>query len=149
MAQLTQRTNQFNSSAIRLNELEIKKILKDPKKMIYQCSAKDKFGDYGIIGLAIIELKNKSALLTNFLMSCRALGREIEDNFFKYLINEIKKLKVNEIEVLFKKNNKNMLVETFLKDNFKKLKKKNKFEYYKINTSGQKNSQNLMKIING
>lgn len=149
LAQLTQRTNQFNSSAIRLNELEIKKILKDPKKMIYQCSAKDKFGDYGIIGLAIIELKNKSALLSNFLMSCRALGREIEDNFFKYLINEIKKLKINEIEVLFKKNNKNMLVESFLKNNCKKLKKKNKFEYYKINTSGQKNSQNLMKIING
>ncbi len=149
LAQLTQRTNQFNSSAIRLSELDVKKIIKDPKKMIYQCSAKDKFGDYGIIGLAIIELASKSALVTNFLMSCRALGREIENNFFEYFINEIKKSKINECAILFKKNNKNMLVESFLKKNCKKFKKRNKFEYYKVNISNKKNNQNLMKIING
>ena len=149
LAQLTQRTNQFNSSAIRLSELDIKKIIKDPKKMIYQCSAKDKFGDYGIIGLAIIELASRSALVTNFLMSCRALGREIENNFFEYFINEIKKSKINECTILFKKNNKNMLVESFLKKNCKKFKKRNKFEYYKVNISNKKNNQNLMKIING
>ncbi len=149
LAQLTQRTNQFNSSAIRLSELDIKNIIKDPKKMIYQCSAKDKFGDYGIIGLAIIELASRSALVTNFLMSCRALGREIENNFFEYFINEIKKSKINECAILFKKNNKNMLVESFLKKNCKKFKKRNKFEYYKVNISNKKNNQNLMKIING
>tara|TARA_X000001036_G_scaffold247734_1_gene230932 strand:- start:2137 stop:3783 length:1647 start_codon:yes stop_codon:yes gene_type:complete len=149
LAQLTQRTNQFNSSAIRLSELDIKKIIKDPKKMIYQCSAKDKFGDYGIIGLAIIELASRSALVTNFLMSCRALGREIENNFFEYFINEIKKSKINECTILFKKNNKNMLVESFLKKNCKKFKKRNKFEYYKVNISNKKNNQNLVKIING
>ena len=149
LAQLTQRTNQFNSSAIRLSELDIKNIIKDPKKMIYQCSAKDKFGDYGIIGLAIIELASRSALVTNFLMSCRALGREIENNFFEYFINEIKKSKINECTILFKKNNKNMLVESFLKKNCKKFKKRNKFEYYKVNISNKKNNQNLVKIING
>ncbi len=149
LAQLTQRTNQFNSSAIRLSELDVKKIIKDPKKMIYQCSAKDKFGDYGIIGLAIIELASRSALVTNFLMSCRALGREIENNFFEYFINEIKKSKINECTILFKKNNKNMLVESFLKKNCKKFKKRNKFEYYKVNISNKKNNQNLVKIING
>ena len=117
--------------------------------MIYQCSAKDKFGDYGIIGLAIIELASRSALVTNFLMSCRALGREIENNFFEYFINEIKKSKINECTILFKKNNKNMLVESFLKKNCKKFKKRNKFEYYKVNISNKKNNQNLVKIING
>jgi len=147
LAQLTQRTNQFNSSAIRLNELEIKKIIKDNKKFVYQCSAEDKFGDYGIIGLAIFEFKEKTAIVSSFLMSCRALGREIENYFFEYLVNEARKLKIKQLFILFKKNSKNDLVYEFLKKNCKKYKKRNHFMHYEVDILNRKNKNKLIKII--
>ena len=147
MAQLSQRTNQFNSTAIRYDEKEIQKIIKDPQKIIFQCSAKDKYGDYGIIGLAIIELKKNSAIISNFVMSCRALGREIENYFFKYFVGEIIKLNINNLFFLFKKNNKNMLVEQFLNENCKKNKKIGSYFFYKIINKKKNKNKNLMKVI--
>jgi len=147
LAQLSQRTNQFNSTAIRYDEKQIKKIIKDPQKIIFQCSAKDKYGDYGIIGLAIIELKKNSAIISNFVMSCRALGREIENYFFKYFVGEIIKLNINNLFFLFKKNNKNMLVEQFLNENCKKNKKIGSYFFYKIINKKKNKNKNLMKVI--
>jgi len=147
LAQLSQRTNQFNSTAIRYDEKEIQKIIKDPQKIIFQCSAKDKYGDYGIIGLAIIELKKNSAIISNFVMSCRALGREIENYFFKYFVGEIIKLNINNLFFLFKKNNKNRLVEQFLNENCKKNKKIGSYFFYKIINKKKDKNKNLMKVI--
>ena len=146
ISQLTQRTNQFNSSAIKLNELDVKKIIKDQKKTIYQCSARDKFGDYGIIGLAIIELKNQTATITNFLMSCRALGREIENYFFKYFVKEIKKSGISKTIILFKKNDKNFLVSQFLKKNCKKTTANKRLTYYEVNMLNKPIDGKLIKI---
>ena len=124
LSQLTLRTNQFNSTTIRLDESEIKKILKNKKKIIYECSAKDKFGNYGIIALAIVDLSTKISIMTNFLMSCRALGREIENYFMIYIIIDLKKkYKVDKLEILYKKNKKNNLVKKFFTKNFKKISK--------------------------
>ena len=147
LAQLSQRTNQFNSTAIRYDEEQIKKIIKDPQKIIFQCSAKDKYGDYGIIGLVIIEIKKNNAIISNFIMSCRALGREIENYFFKYFISEIIKLNINKLFFLFKKNNKNMLVEQFLNDNCKKNKKRGGYFFYKVINKKNDKNNNLLKVI--
>ena len=80
------KTNQFNSTTLRLNEKNLKLILgKD--YLIYQCKAKDNYGDYGIIGLTIIKIIQKSNLakIENTLFSCRALGRKIEEYFYQNL----------------------------------------------------------------
>ena len=146
IAQLTQRTNQFNSSTIRMNELDIKKIINDSNKTIYQCSAKDKFGNYGIIGLAIIEFENQTATITSFLMSCRSLGREIESYFFEHFIKEIKKLGISKIIILFKKNEKNFLIGEFLKKNCKKIVNKKQLRYYEVNMLKKTIDRRLIKI---
>ena len=54
LAQMTQKTNQFNSTTIRLNEKKLFKLFLNKNYQIYQCKAKDSFGEYGIVGLAII-----------------------------------------------------------------------------------------------
>ena len=48
-------------------------------------------------------------------MSCRALGREIEINFFNFVIKSLLRNFNKEVAILFKKTNKNKLVEDFLK----------------------------------
>ena len=148
LAQLSQRTNQFNSSAIRYDEKNLRKLLKNKSNSIYQCSAKDKFGNYGIIGLIIAENKNEKIIIKSFAMSCRALGREIEINFFNFVIKSLLRNFNKEVAILFKKTNKNKLVEDFLKKNCKRGLnwKKEIFFYPKISDSNKR--VKLIKINN-
>jgi FkbH-like protein len=146
LSQLTLRTNQFNSTTLRIDEKSIKKILKDKKKIVYECSATDRFGDYGIIALAIVNLTRETALMTNILMSCRALGREIENYFANYIVLDLKKnYKIDNLEILFKGNEKNNLIKKFLNKNFKKLSKTGNY-YYSYQSKLINNKYKLMQI---
>jgi FkbH-like protein len=55
---------------------------------LYSLQLQDKFGDLGIVGAAIIREELGYWELENFLMSCRALGRSVEDAFFAYLVGK-------------------------------------------------------------
>ncbi|HZZ26615.1 MAG TPA: HAD-IIIC family phosphatase [Pirellulales bacterium] len=87
-AQLTQRTNQFNFTTRRYTEGDIRAKLSDPSFGLYTISLEDRFGKLGLIGAAIVERQNKAWLLDTFLMSCRALGRGVEDAFLSMLATE-------------------------------------------------------------
>lgn len=127
LSQMTQKTNQFNSTTLRLNNKKILKLILNKDYLIYQCKAKDNFGDYGIIGLAIIKINKKISLakVENTLFSCRALGRKIEEYFYQKIMNELKQKKIQTIEFNYIKSEKNKLIYdflnkyTFLKNNMK------------------------------
>jgi FkbH-like protein len=78
VAQLTQKTNQFNLSLKRRTEQEIRE-LKAQGSLIWVVSARDRFGDYGLVGTCIANIQNQGLALDTLLMSCRALGRGVED----------------------------------------------------------------------
>ena len=78
-AQLTQRTNQFNLTTCRYSEADIKAMMGNPNWRIYVLGLKDKFGDNGTVGLAIVEIQPKCWRVDTFLMSCRVIGRQVED----------------------------------------------------------------------
>lgn len=86
-AQLTQKTNQFNLTTRRYSEEQLKKFLVKGWK-IWTVKAKDKFGDYGTIGLVMVEPKEKFWRVDNFLLSCRILGRDVEKQVADYLKNQ-------------------------------------------------------------
>ncbi len=88
LSQLTEKTNQFNFNKVVFSVAQLKKWIEDGN-FIISCNLSDKFGDYGIIGLMLVERKEEGAILENFLMSCRALGRGVEDTFWKFLIDTI------------------------------------------------------------
>ncbi len=80
VSQLTQKTNQFNTSLKRRSLAEVQALA--PMHTIYVVEASDRFGDYGLVGVAILARgSDQSAgfVLDTLLMSCRALGRGIED----------------------------------------------------------------------
>ena len=87
-AQLTQRTNQFNFTTRRYSEADIRAMLADPTHRLYMISVKDRFGDLGVVGAAIVKHATGKWRLDSFLMSCRALGRGVEDAFLATLIAE-------------------------------------------------------------
>jgi FkbH-like protein len=85
-AQLTQRTNQFNFTTRRYSEGDIRAKLNDPAYALYTIGLEDRFGKLGVIGAAIVERQTDKWRLDTFLMSCRALGRGVEDAFLATLV---------------------------------------------------------------
>jgi len=80
VTQLTQKTNQFNLTTRRYTEAEILAIHGNEKHAVYTLSVKDKYGDFGLTGIMIVENLEKIQILS-FLMSCRILGKKIEFTF--------------------------------------------------------------------
>lgn len=86
IAQLTQRSNQFNLRTIRYSDKDIKDIIESKKHCTLYISLKDKFGDYGLISLIILEKqKGNTLFIDTWIMSCRVLKRDVE----KFVLNEL------------------------------------------------------------
>ncbi len=88
VAQLTNKTNQFNVTTIRRTEAEIRTLLASDDHLIRAIRVTDKFGDYGLVGAAILETADDEWVVDTFLMSCRVLSRGIETAFFASLVTE-------------------------------------------------------------
>ena len=126
ISQLTLKTNQFNTTTLRFNELQIEEKLNNSKNLIYSVNVKDKFGDSGITGVAILNTKDNKWMIENFLLSCRVLGRNIENVILEFIINEAKNNDINYIEAHFIPSNKNMIAASiFQNNNFTLISKEN------------------------
>ena len=86
VSELTQRTNQFNLSGKRYSTEEISDIINNKLFCLLTLSVSDKYGDMGIVGAAIYEIKETSVIIYSFYLSCRAFGRGFEN----LMIDEIK-----------------------------------------------------------
>lgn len=113
IAQLTQKTNQFNLTTNRYTESDIGVLIKNNSQI--KCAlVKDKFGDNGITILSIITFAEPSvAKVDTFLLSCRILGRGIEIAYFKYILNMLLESGIKRIEATYKPTLKNKQVENF------------------------------------
>ena len=82
---------------------------------VYSGDVKDKFGPYGITILAIFEPLNKNKIrLVTYLMSCRVMGRGVEQSFFRSIAEELSRHKFTHIEASFVPTKKNMPAAEFL-----------------------------------
>lgn len=91
VAQLTQRSNQFNLRTIRYTEEEMKAVAQDENKFTLTIRLADKFGDYGLISALIAEKKSGGILfIDTWIMSCRVLKRGVE-HFALNLLVELAK----------------------------------------------------------
>jgi len=86
VAQLTQRSNQFNLRTIRYTEAELKKLMESPGVFSFSFGLEDKFGDNGLIAAVILKKENDDTLfIDTWLMSCRVLKRGMEN----FVLNEV------------------------------------------------------------
>ena len=76
LAQMAGKTNQFNATTRRLSEDDFRAMLNDPRLRVWAVRAADRFGDMGLVCYAVCD--TVSARLTDFVMSCRAMGRTLE-----------------------------------------------------------------------
>lgn len=86
IAQLTQRSNQFNLRTVRYTEAEIEALAADNHFLTLYFMLRDQFGDHGLISIAILKKQDDETLfMHNWLMSCRVLKRGMEE----FIINQV------------------------------------------------------------
>jgi FkbH-like protein len=92
IAQMSQKTNQFNLTTKRYSEDDIRRLIANKYK-IYTLEVSDKFGEQGITGLIILQSCkiDQSVSIESLLLSCRVLGKKIEFEFVKFILSKMKK----------------------------------------------------------
>ena len=91
IAQLTQKTNQFNMTTRRYQPEQIEIFAKDPNYLVAAIRVEDRFGDNGLTGVAIVRKNPQAWVIDTFLLSCRVIGRKVEETLLAYVISQAKK----------------------------------------------------------
>lgn len=88
VAQLMQKTNQFNLTTRRYSEQEIAIKAAAASWRVDALTASDRFGDYGLVGVAITSRNGEVCEIDSFLLSCRVIGRSVETALLSYIARE-------------------------------------------------------------
>lgn len=112
--QLTQRTNQFNLNGIRRTSEELQQLKRIDNSWCWVIEASDRFGDYGIVGVVIAASEREQLRVDNFLLSCRVLGRGIEDAVMAQLKHVAGLYGLREVRLEYRQTNKNDPFRAFL-----------------------------------
>lgn len=92
IAQLSQRSNQFNLRTVRYSEEDVARMAKDDHYITIYYTLEDKFGKYGLIGVVIMEKKDAETLFVDtWFMSCRVLKRGMEEFIINHAVEEAQK----------------------------------------------------------
>lgn len=116
ISQLTKRTNQFNFTTIRRKANELERLLSMEKYEGLVFKAKDRFGDYGIVGSILFFYEADTLVIDTFLLSCRALGKGIEYRMIKSLAEIAAKHGKTNIRIQYTATEKNVPVKNFIHD---------------------------------
>jgi FkbH-like protein len=116
IAQLTLKTNQFNLTTRRYQEEDVETLAQDHTKLIGCAQTQDKFGDNGITGVYIVDKNHmdKEWFIDTFLLSCRVMGRGIEDAMMGYILSKAKEEGVIKVKAEFIPTKKNKPCEQLL-----------------------------------
>lgn len=109
IAQMTQKTNQFNLTTHRYNDADVRKFVEDGWK-IWCLDVADKFGDNGITGSIMVKPDGE---IDTMLLSCRILGKGIEYAFVKRILLELREQGITELRASYIPTLKNSQVAEF------------------------------------
>jgi FkbH-like protein len=82
VAELFQRTTQFNTNGAKFSAAELEALAGDPAARIFTAHVKDRFGDHGLVGAAVV----KGGEIAGLVLSCRVLGMGVEHEFLRAVI---------------------------------------------------------------
>lgn len=114
VAQLTERTNQFNLTTIRRSQGEIQQICDAGSLECRLVKVKDRFGDYGLVGLLLFASQGETLTVDTFLLSCRVLGRGVEHRMLAHLGAIAQERRLSRVEVSYLPTKKNQPALDFL-----------------------------------
>ncbi|WP_158804264.1 HAD family hydrolase [Acidisoma sp. L85] len=112
VVQLINKTNQFNLTTLRYTREDVMAVMEDSSAFGLQLRLIDRFGDNGIIAIIIGRLQgDKDVLIDTWLMSCRVLGRGVEQSTLKLIVDHARALGAKRLVGDFRPTSKNKMVE--------------------------------------
>ena len=111
VAQLTNKTNQFNLTTRRYTEAQVQKMAEDAAGWTCAFQLSDRMGDYGLIGFIFCRPAQACQWeIDTWLMSCRVLGRQMEKFMFDHLVGAAQQRGIQEIVAVYRRTPRNGLV---------------------------------------
>lgn len=115
ISQLTLKTNQFNLTTRRYQEEDIRRFSQNKSMLIGCVQVEDKFGDNGITGAFIVNKDSPTEwTIDTFLLSCRVMGRGVEQGILGYILEHAKAEGVKKVRGQYIQTKKNKPCEGFL-----------------------------------
>ena len=114
VAQLTQRTNQFNCTTLRHTENEIEALSQSAGVGCLVVEVSDRFGEYGLVGVLIYETQADVLRVNTMLLSCRVLGRRVEHKMVSYLGELACRRGLSRVDIAFLETERNKPALEFL-----------------------------------
>lgn len=105
--ELIQRSNQLNLSTRRYSRAELVDRLSQRDAVGIATRARDRFGDYGLVGFAMIEIDQGTPLLADFVLSCRVVGKRIEEAWCAALLGCLVDHGHTGLQALFRSSSRN------------------------------------------
>ncbi len=96
-SQLLNKTNQMNLTTRRLTESELVNWVQQNNRKLWVFRVSDKFGDSGLTGIISLEVKNKTGKIVDFVLSCRVMGRKIEETMLYTVIKYSQSINMDKI----------------------------------------------------
>jgi FkbH-like protein len=110
VTQLINKSNQFNLLTRRMTESEVEQMEADPCVITLQARLSDRFGDMGLISVVTCSVDGTEARVTDWLMSCRVLGRKVEEAIYDTLMGELGRRGVRRLHASYLPTKKNGMV---------------------------------------
>lgn len=110
ITQLVNKTNQFNLTTIRRTQDEVEALANGKDSLVLGMDIRDKYGEYGLVGVSILKKEDEACIIDTLLMSCRVLGRGAEDTFIAKLAEAAKSLGCTEMRGKYIATQKNGMV---------------------------------------
>lgn len=150
ISQLTQKTNQFNMTTRRYLEEDINKFSESKNYLLFSIKVEDKFGDNGITGIAIVKKGEKKWIIDSFLLSCRVIGRRVEETMLAYILEEAENVGIKALIGEFIPTKKNIPAKEFYKKNgFKLIEEKENLQTWELIIDKEYNYPEFIKIVKG
>lgn len=111
LTQLVNKTNQFNLTTKRYSQQEMQQLLAEDKKQVYLYRVTDRFGDNGIVAAVIVDATADMPEIETFVMSCRVMGKNIEDAILTDVEQSLRKMGYERLRGVYLPTAKNKPVE--------------------------------------
>lgn len=119
LSQLTGKTNQFNTNKRFFTEEQIINYVNLREYVVFYGRAQDRFGDCGVIAFSLVRKGKLAWHIEDLLLSCRVLGRGIEEAFLHFIADRAKSAGIEDIFIEFRETEKNAPAKEFVKKYFK------------------------------
>ena len=113
IAQLTNKSNQFNLTTLRCSEEDIRHMMESKTWITLYGKLEDKFGDNGVVTVVAGEMEGKEFHIRLWLMSCRVLKRGMEDAMMDVMMDRMKRRGIDTVYGYYYPTTKNAMVKDF------------------------------------